>query len=182
MLFLGHLLTHFVHIWHADSNLVSILNLFHGLYQQRPQRPLNAFWQFIDWFCSNSVCRKVFGNRSQFVSRPSPSKAKQRRQRPLKISRPFIDQNDVQIVYRPPFSVCFVAFTIKGQKKAAAAFKGITAIYWPIPLKFGMQIAYRQPFSVYFMAFTKKVQTKAAVASKVSLLFIDWFSSNLACS
>jgi hypothetical protein len=60
----------------------------------------------------------------------------------------------------------FVAFTIKGQTKAAAAFKCISAIYWPILFKFGMHIAYRQLFSVCFIAFIKKGQTKAAAACK----------------
>ena len=63
MLFLGRLFTDFVHIWRADSSLLTVLSLF-------------------------------------------------------------------------------VAFTIKGQTKAAAAFKGISAIYWPIVFKFGMQISY----------------------------------------
>ena len=65
-----------------------------------------------------------------------------------------------------PFSVCFVAFTIKGQTKAAAAFKGILAIYCLILFKFGVQVAYQQPFSVCFKAFTINGQTKAAVAFK----------------
>ena len=57
-----------------------------------------------------------------------------------------------------------MAFTIKGQTKAAAALKGILAIYSLILFKFGGQIAYWQLFSVYFMAFTIKVQLKAAAA------------------
>ena len=59
-----------------------------------------------------------------------------------------------------------MVFTIKGQTKAAAAFKAISAIYWLILFKFGVQIAYWQPFSVYFMAFTIKGQIKAAAAFK----------------
>ena len=60
----------------------------------------------------------------------------------------------VQIAYWQPFSDCLVAFTIKGQTKAAAAFKGVSAIYWPILFKFGVQIAYLQLFSAYFVALT----------------------------
>ena len=59
-----------------------------------------------------------------------------------------------------------MAFAIKGQTKAAAAFKGILAIYWPVLFKFGMQIDYWQPFSVCFVAFTIKGQTKATTAFK----------------
>ena len=70
----------------------------------------------------------------------------------------------VQIAYRQPFSFCLTAFTIKGQTKAAVAFKGVSAIYWPISFKYGVQIAYRELFSVYFMAFTIKGQLKAAAA------------------
>ena len=65
-----------------------------------------------------------------------------------------------------PFSVCFVAFNIKGQTKAAAAFKGILANYCLILLKFGVQVAYQQSFSVCIMPFTTKGQTKAAAAFK----------------
>ena len=49
----------------------------------------------------------------------------------------FLGQNEVLILFKScvqvacwhPFSVCFKAFTIKGQTKAAAAFKCISAIY-----------------------------------------------------
>ena len=62
--------------------------------------------------------------------------------------------------------IFFVAFTIKGQTKATAAFKGISAIYWPILFKFGVQIAYWQPLTVCLVAFTIKGQTKATAAFK----------------
>ena len=72
-----------------------------------------------------------------------------------------------------------MAFTIKGQIKAAVAFKGILAIYWPILFKFGMQLTCWQLFSVCFMAFTKKGQTKAAAAfigiSAINLLILFKF-------
>ena len=63
-----------------------------------------------------------------------------------------------------PFLVCFVAFTIKGQTKAAEAFKGILAKYCLILFKFGVQMAYCQPFSVCFVVFTIKGQIKVTVA------------------
>ena len=47
-----------------------------------------------------------------------------------------------------------MAFTIKGQTKAAAAFKGISAIYWPILFKFGVQIAYviyQEQFLIWYL-------------------------------
>ena len=72
----------------------------------------------------------------------------------------------MQIACLQPFSVCFKAFTIKGQTKAVAAFKGILAIYCLILFKFGVQVAYQQPFSVCFMLFTIKGQTKATAAFK----------------
>ena len=59
-----------------------------------------------------------------------------------------------------------MVFTIKGQTKAAAAFKGISAIYRLIVFKFGMQIAYQHLCLVYFTVFTIKGQTKAAAAFK----------------
>ena len=75
-----------------------------------------------------------------------------------------------------------MAFTIKGQTKAAAAFKGILAIYCLILFKFGVQIAYRQPFSFCLKAFAIKGQTKAAVAFK-GISAIYWpISLNLAGS
>jgi quinol-cytochrome oxidoreductase complex cytochrome b subunit len=48
-------------------------------------------------------------------------------------------------VHIPDWYLCWVyymVFTIKGQTKAAVAFKGVLAIYWPILFKFGVQIAY----------------------------------------
>ena len=57
-----------------------------------------------------------------------------------------------------------MVFTIKGQTKATAAFKGISVIYRPTVFKFGMQIAYQHLCLVYFMVFTIKGQIKAAVA------------------
>ena len=73
----------------------------------------------------------------------------------------------MQIACLKPFSVCFKAFTIKGQTKAVAAFKGILAIYCLILFKFGVQVAYQQLFSVCLLAFIIKGQTRAAAAFKV---------------
>ena len=86
----------------------------------------------------------------------------------------------MQIAYQQPFSVCFRAFTKKGQTKAAEAFKGILAIYWLILFKFGVQIAYRQPSSVCFLALTIKSQTKAAAAFKGILAIYSLILLNLA--
>ena len=58
------------------------------------------------------------------------------------------------------------SLSLKGQTKAAAAFKGISAIYGPILFKFGVQIPYQQLCSVYNIVFTLKGQTKAAAAFK----------------
>ena len=59
-----------------------------------------------------------------------------------------------------------MAFEIKGQKKAAAAFKGINGVYYPILLKVCMQVAHWPPLIVCYMAFEIKGQTKAAAAYK----------------
>ena len=40
----------------------------------------------------------------------------------------------MQIACRQPFSVCFMAFTIKDQTKAAAAFK-VISLKWPLLVK-----------------------------------------------
>ena len=59
-----------------------------------------------------------------------------------------------------------MVFTIKGQTKAAATFKGISAIYRPILFNFGMQVAYRHLCLVYFMVFIIKGLTKATATFK----------------
>ena len=61
---------------------------------------------------------------------------------------------------------CYMAFAIKGQTKAAAAFKGNFAIYGPILFKLCMQVAYWSPGTTCYMAFAIKGQTKAAAAFK----------------
>ena len=72
----------------------------------------------------------------------------------------------MQIAYWHLCLVYFMVFTIKRQTMAAAAFKGISAIYRPILFKFDMQIAYQHLYLVYFTVFTIKGQTKAAAAFK----------------
>ena len=67
-----------------------------------------------------------------------------------------------------------MAFTKKGQTKAAAAFIGISAIYLLIFFKFGVQIPYGNG-AVCFMTFTIKGQIKAIAAFKGIWPFIDWF-------
>ena len=59
-----------------------------------------------------------------------------------------------------------MAFAIKGQTKAAAAFKGNFGVYGPILFKFCMQVAHWPPLLVCYMAFEIKGQTKAAAAFK----------------
>ena len=60
-----------------------------------------------------------------------------------------------------------MAFAIKGQTKAAAAFKGNFGVYGLILFKLCVQAAYGSPGTPGFMAFAIKGQTKAAAAFKV---------------
>ena len=57
-----------------------------------------------------------------------------------------------------------MAFTIKGQTKAATAFKGNFSVYGPILFKLCMQVAYWPLLMICYMTFTIKGQTKAAAA------------------
>ena len=57
-----------------------------------------------------------------------------------------------------------MAFAIKGQTKAAVAFKGNFGIYGPILFKLCVQVAYCSPGMACYMAFAIKGQTKAAAA------------------
>ena len=59
-----------------------------------------------------------------------------------------------------------MAFAIKGQTKATAAFKGNFAIYGPILFKLCVQVAYCFPGMACYMAFAIKGQTKAAAVFK----------------
>ena len=59
-----------------------------------------------------------------------------------------------------------MVLAIKGQTKAAAAFKGINGVYLPILLKVCMQVAHWPPLIVCYMAFEIKGQKKAAAAFK----------------
>ena len=59
-----------------------------------------------------------------------------------------------------------MAFAIKGQTKAAAAFKGNFGVYGPILFKLWVQVAYWSPRTTCYMAFEIKGQTKAAAAFK----------------
>ena len=59
-----------------------------------------------------------------------------------------------------------MAFAIKGQTKAAAAFKGTFGVYGPIFFKLCVEVAYCSPGTPDYMAFTIKGQTKAAGAFK----------------
>ena len=59
-----------------------------------------------------------------------------------------------------------MAFAIKGQTKAAAAFKGNFGVYGPILFKVCMQVADWPSLMICYIAFTIKGQTKAATAFK----------------
>ena len=59
-----------------------------------------------------------------------------------------------------------MAFAIKGQTKAAAAFKGYFGVYEPILFKLCVQVAYLPKGRTCYMAFAIKGQTKATVAFK----------------
>ena len=59
-----------------------------------------------------------------------------------------------------------MAFAIKGQTKAAAAFKGNFGVYGPILFKLCMQVAYWPLLIICYMAFIIKGQSKAAAAFK----------------
>ena len=59
-----------------------------------------------------------------------------------------------------------MAYGIKGQAKAAVAFKGNFCVYGPSFFKLRVQVAYRRPGTTCYMAFAIKGQTKAAAAFK----------------
>ena len=52
--------------------------------------------------------------------------------------------------------VCYMAFAIKGQTKATAAFKVNISVYGPISSKLCMQIAYWPQLMICYMAFIIK--------------------------
>ena len=59
-----------------------------------------------------------------------------------------------------------MAFAIKGQTKAAVAFKCNFGVYEPILFKLCMQVAYWPLLVICYMTFTIKGQTKAAATFK----------------
>ena len=59
-----------------------------------------------------------------------------------------------------------VAYAIKGQTKAATAFKGNFGVYGPILFKLCVQVAYWRPGTTCYMAFAIEGQTKATTAFK----------------
>ena len=65
--------------------------------------------------------------------------------------------------------ICYMAYAIKGQLKAATAFKGNFGVYGPIFFKLCMHVAYWPALMICYMAFTIKGQTKAAAAFKVNI-------------
>ena len=59
-----------------------------------------------------------------------------------------------------------MAFALKGQTKAEAAFKGNFGVYGPILFKLCVEVAYCSPGTPGYMTFAIKGQTKAAPAFK----------------
>ena len=70
----------------------------------------------------------------------------QRPKQPLKVNISVYDPTSsklcMQIAYWPRLIKCNMAFTIKGQTKAAVAFKGKFGIYGPIVFKLCVKVAY----------------------------------------
>ena len=60
----------------------------------------------------------------------------------------------------------YMAFTNKGQTKAAATFKGNFGVYGPILFKVCMQVADWPSLMICYMAFKIKGQSKATAALK----------------
>ncbi len=75
--------------------------------------------------------------------------------------------------------ICYVAFTIKGQTKAAATFKGNFGVYGPILFKVCMQVADWPSLMICYMTFTIKGKTKATAAFKVNISVYGLISSKL---
>ena len=66
-----------------------------------------------------------------------------------------------------------MAFAIKGQTKAAAAFNGNFGVYGPILFKLCVQVAYCSPGTPGYMAFAIKGQAKAAkLPLKAAVAFV----------
>ena len=82
---------------------------------------------------------------------------------------PILFKLSMLVAYRPALMICYMAFTIKDQTKAATAFKGNFCVYGPILFKLCMQVAYWPALMICYMAFTIKGQTKAAAAFKVNI-------------
>ena len=82
----------------------------------------------------------------------------------------------MQTAFWPPLMICYMAFTIKGQTKAAVAFKGNFGVYGPILFKVCIQIAYWPPLMICYMGFTIKGQTMAAAAFKGNFgIYLNYF-------
>ena len=70
----------------------------------------------------------------------------------------------MHVAYSSPGTPGYMAFAIKGQTKAAAAFKGNFGFYGPILFKLCVEVAYCSPGTPGYMAFAIKGQTKAAAS------------------
>ena len=71
--------------------------------------------------------------------------------------------------------ICYMAFTIKGQTKAAAAFKGNFGVYGPIFFKLRLQPAYWQLLMICYMEFTIIGQKRPQKVFKDNFGVLDQF-------
>ena len=72
-----------------------------------------------------------------------------------------------------------MTFTIKGQTKDAAAFKGNFGVYGPISFRLCMEVAYWPVLMICYVTFTIKAQTKAAAVFKGNFGVYGLILSNL---
>ena len=70
----------------------------------------------------------------------------------------------VHVAFSYPGTPGYMAFAIKGQTKAAVAFKGKFGIHEPILFKLCVEVAYCSPGTPGYMAFAIKGKTKAAAS------------------
>ena len=84
----------------------------------------------------------------------------QRPQQPLKgnfgVYGPILFKLCMEVAHWPQLMICYLAFTIKGQTKAAMAFKGNFGVYRLILFKLCMQVAYWPLLIICYMTFTIK--------------------------
>ena len=79
------------------------------------------------------------------------------------------------VAHWPPLMICCMAATIKGQSKAAAAFKGIFGLYGPILFKLCMPVAYWSLLMIGYMEFTIIGQKRPQKVFKDNFGVLDQF-------